>query len=211
MKNKYLNCWFVAVIAVMALALLGYSLTACTAPITQVEPQAVVSNRPLTPYLCSLETEVDADAWFLLVDLSDRVNYPHVRTDRIILKSIRIAGDLSDAKHWHWQVGVVTAVDAAGTDVEWLMGGARNRLAQFDERWELPEHGLSLEVINGTVDSLATNMVTTTVEITTGTYLSTCLTISGTLPGVGDLILHLDEISDTATLDFFITTGYDTE
>lgn len=212
MKIRYFWC----LLAVMlSFVMLGGLLVACIAPATptpvEVDPQAV-GGRLLAPCLshCAFEA-VDADKWVILVDLSDNVNFPHYKTNRIILKNLHWAGDLSAAMHWHHSVGVVTAVTTATTSIEWVTEGARNRLAQFSERWWPPEHGLSLEVRNATLENVATNSVTATGLITSGTYLSTCRVISGTLPGVGDLILFLNEISDTATIDFFMDVGYDAE
>lgn len=196
---------------VMAFGLLA-GLMGCIAPAPVVmEPQAI-GGRLLAPCLshCDL-ADITADKYVILVDLSDNINFPHYKTNRIILKNLHYSGDLTDALHWHYSVGVITAVDDTDINVEWITQGARRRAVQFDERWWPPEHGLSLEVRNATLENVATNSISAIATITTSTYLSTCRVISGVLPGVGDLILFMDEISDTATLDFFIDVVYDAE
>lgn len=207
--NKY---WRSLLAVVLAFGLL-VGLMACTAPapVADVELQAI-GRRPLTPYLsyCDLGG-LQADKYVILVDLSDRVNYPHVLTNRIILKNLRTVGNLSSAVKWSYEVGVITAVGDTDIDVEWIHGSPIYRSMFFDERWQLPEHGLSLSVVGASLDRVATNSVSAIATITTSVYVSTCRVISGTLPGVGDLILFMDEISDTATFDFFIDVGYDTE
>lgn len=182
------------------------------APLDIVVETQAIGGRLLAPCLshCDLEG-TDEDTYIILVDLSDNINYPHYKTNRIILKGLQYSGDLSVARRWHYSVGVITAVDATDINVEWITQGVRNRLAQFNERWWPPEHGLSLEVRNATLENVATNTVSAIDTITSSVYVSTCTCLSGTLPGVGDLILFMDEISDTATLNLFIDVGYDAE
>lgn len=211
--SKYLKC----AIAFLVPLVLVLGLTAClqsngVAPgPSEVSVQAV-GGRLLAPCLshCAIE-DLDEDKYVILVDLSDNVNYPHYKTNRVILKSLRTTGNLSAAMKWRYRVGVITAVGDTDIDVEWISGSPIYRSMYFSEFWWPPEHGLSLEVRNGTLENVATNAISAVNTITTSVYVSTCRVISGTLPGVGDLILFMDEISDTATLDFFIDTGYDTE
>lgn len=195
---------------VIAFGLLA-GLMGCIAsePVIDVETQGI-GSRPLTPYLSCYETQVAADTWAILIDLSDNTNYPHVLTNRIILKSLRYSGNLNGAQRWHIRAGVVTGITTATTDIEWIHSSPLVRSMFFDERWQLPEHGLSLSVVNATLDRVATFEITSTAAITSSTEISTTVGVTGTV-GVGDLILFMDEISDTATLDFFIDVGYDAE
>lgn len=206
MKNKYLQC---ALVVILVLAVV-VGLVACLGPEPVVVETQAVSNRPLTPYMAYYYAENAADTWVILVDLSDRTNYPHVHTNKVILKSLHYAGDLGAAKRWHWNVGVVTAVTTVTTDIEWITGGERTTATEFDERWELPEHGLSLMVVGGTLDRVATFETVSTAVVTSSTEISTTVGVTGTV-GVGDLILFMDEITNTTELHFGITTGYDTE
>lgn len=206
--NKYLKCAIAFLVAMVLVVGLVTCVASTPCPVV-VETQAV-TNRPLTPYLTYLESQDDADTWYILVDLSDHTNYPHVHTNRIILKSLRFAGDLGEAARWHYSVGVVTAVGDAATDIEWIWGGACVDVTQFDERWQLPEHGLSLSVVSASLDRVATFETTSTASVTTTTEISTTVGVTGTV-GVGDLILFMDEISNTTTIDIFVSAGYDAE
>lgn len=213
--NKYWRSLLAVVIGVTLVILAGCYFTTpevgpTPAPVV-IEPQAV-GGRLLAPCLshCDLGA-LDADKYVILVDLSDNVNYPHYKTNRVILKSLRTVGNLSAALKWRYEVGVITAVDDTDIDVEWVHGAPIYRSMYFNEMWWPPEHGLSLEVRNATLENVATNSVSAINTISTTVYVSTCRVISGVLPGVGDLILFMDEISDTATLDFFIDVGYDAE
>jgi len=168
-----------------------------------------VGLRPLSPYLTHLYTEVTTDTWYVLVDLSDTTNYPHIHTNSIILKSLHYAGDMASATHWDWNVGVVTAIATNTTNIEWVTGGVRTKAAQFDERWQLPEHGLNLLVSGGVLPFVGT-IVSDTTMITSGTVLSGSAYITTTL-AVGDLILYLDEELGNVEFHFTCDTAYDTE
>lgn len=215
--KKYFRC----VCALLIAAVLVVGLVSCMTPAGQVEPTVVppvemtlqgLGRRPLAPCLshCNLEA-LQADKWAVLVDLSDNVNFPHYKTHHIVLKNLRTVGNLSGAVRWRYDVGVVTAVTTVTTDIEWVHGAPIYRSMYFNEMWWPPEHGLSLEVRNATLENVATNSVTATAVITSGTLISTCWVVTGVLPAVGDLILFMDEISDTATFDFVIDVGYDVE
>lgn len=209
MKSKLWNCVFAVLLgAILTVGVMGL-FTASAVPV--VEPQAA-SSRPLAPCLshCDLE-DLSADKYVILVDLSDTTNYPHYKTNRIILKNIQYVGNLSAAMSWRYRVGVIVAVDDTDINVEWIAASSLKRSMYFNESWWPPEHGLSLEVRNATLENVATNSVSAIATLSTTTYISTCLVGAGALPGVGDLILFTDEISDTATLDFFIDVGYDAE
>ena len=168
-------------------------------------------NRTLVPCLAYYEEPIATDKFIILVDLSDNGNYPHAATNKIILKSVRVAGNLSAAMHWYYNIGVVTAVSDNGTTIEWIHGAPVYRAMFFDERWQLPEHGLSLLVTGGELENVATVEILNTVSITTSTVLSTTVSDAGGVVGVGDLIFYTNEISDTATLDVVVSVGYDTE
>lgn len=208
---KVVRAVFAVLLAAVTLWALIFWLTGCRGADTVdlVSPQAV-TNRPLTPYMSYYHKYNTSDNWAILVDLSDRTNYPHVLTNEIILKSMRYGGDLNDAKYWHLQMGVVTAVTTATTDIEWIWGAARVRASAFDQRWELPEHGLSLAVVGGTLSRVATIEITSTGLITSSTLLSTTVGPTGTV-GVGDLILFTDEVTDTAVLHLGMNISYNTE
>ncbi len=206
---------FLVLLAALVIALgLVAVLVGCLAetPVPPVEGDfsaQAVGLRPLTPYLTHLYTEVSTDTWYVLVDLSDTTNYPHIHTNSIVLKSLHYAGDLGTATHWDWNVGVVVTTNITTTSLEWIMRAPRNRLAQFDESWMIPEHGLNLLVENETLPFVGT-IVSETNAITSSAILTGSAYITGTI-GVGDLILYLDEAADNVELHFAMCTMYDTE
>ena len=208
--NKYGKVLLTVILAMLLVISVVVGCDRKAEPVEGDFSAQAVGLRPLVPYLAYYEETLSADKWVILIDLSDRANYPHVHTSRIILKSLRYAGDLNAAKRWRWEVGVVTAVTTATTDIEWIAGGERVTAVEFDERWQLPEHGLSLSVVGGSLDRVATLEVVSTSSVTSTTELSTTVGVTGTV-GVGDLILHTDEITNTGLLHFTVSAGYDTE
>ena len=210
-KWKVEICVLVLLIGMFAaIGVAGYLVRQATAPLDIVVETQALSNRPLTPYMAYFHDYTTADKWVILVDLSDRTNYPHIHTNKIILKSLRYGGDLNSAKLWHIQMGVVTAVTTATTNIEWIWCSSRAKATAFDQRWELPEHGLSLMVVGGTLNRVATIETLSTAVITSSTEISTTVGVTGTVE-VGDLILFTDEISDTAILHLGMNVSYDTE
>lgn len=181
-----------------------------------VEPTSVdieaqgLGSRPHVPYMTAMSITASADTWYILVDLSDNQNYPHANTNQIVLKGWRIAGDLSDAHNWHWCIGVLTENDATDGSVDCLFTGARVRAAQFDERWMAAERGMNLSVVDGDTAFMLTNAAIDDVAAITTSAILACP--AGTdSPGVGDLMLFLDEITGTATIHFSVDVMYDTE
>lgn len=207
--KKLLKPSLAILIALFAIVAIN-SCELAVAPPTPVEFDAQsLSSRPHAPYLTHMYTEVSTDTWYILVDLSDTTNYPHAGTNSIILKSLHYAGDLGTATHWDWNVGVVTSIAATTANIEWIMRTPRNRLAQFDGEWTLPEHGLNLAVTGGVLPFVGT-IVSPTNAITSGTVLTASAYITA-MAEVGDLVLYLDEAADNVEFHFSVCTMYDTE
>lgn len=216
--KKFLKTWRVEIccsfaMIVMLAVTVGLTIVQrrqASVPVDVVVARRAVGNRPLVPCMAFLETEETDDAWFILVDLNDRINYPHALENRIILKSLRVSGNLSDAIEWNMTVGIVTAVTTATTDIEWVWGANLQRAMFFDERWQLPEHGLSLLVTGGSLENVATFETASTAVITSGTEISTTVGVTGTVE-VGDLIMFTDAVTTTSTLNLDVNVGYATE
>lgn len=215
--EKFLYSLTTMLVAMLLLVILAViMLSSCKTTLESEEQIDVqgIGKRPLTPYLTSYFAEVDDDAWAILIDLDDRANWPHVLTNKIILKQVQIGGDLSDVAHWHNCIGVVTDIATDGVDIEWIYSSVRVRANQFDFDWTLPEHGLSLSVVGDTLDRVLTSELTTTVAITSGTNLPSPLGAADVVTvtaEVGDLILFTQETITGSTLHLFVETSYDTE
>jgi len=212
--KKFLNCLLALLIAIM---LLGIMLTSCGEDVMEPEGEfaaQVASNRPLVPYATHYYTGTAEDHWAILIDLDDNSNYPHIRTNRIILKGMQIAGALDAGKEWKPHIGVATSVATTGVNIEWLHCRTLIFTDHFDYDLPIPEHGLNLEVVSDDLLYVLSGEVTTTVAITSETHLPSPLGLAEAVTvtvEAGDLLLYMWEVVDSATLDLYIDTFYTTE
>lgn len=193
-------------------ALLLLSLYGCdlSKDVPIVGTQAI-GPRPQVPYVSHTYQEETADAWLLLIDLSDNTGYPHANTTSIILRSLEYDGDLTQAMKWKIQAGVVVSTGTEYTGIEWIHTVLSMRAAQFSNEWVLPEHGLNLLVRSEDLVFVASDQVTVTAIITSATPISSTVAWNAQTVGVGDLILFTDEVTDTAVLHLGVCASYDTE
>lgn len=211
--KKFLNCTLVILLALLMGILLASCLDTPPEPEGEIAVQASYS-RPLVPYATHYYAEASEDHWAILVDLDDATNYPHIQTNQIVLKRLQFAGALSSAKEWETYVGVATSVATTGVNIEWLHCATRLTATQFDYDWELPEHGLNLEVVSDDLLYVLTGEVTTTTSITSETHLpspyGTAAAVTVTVEA-GDLVLFMREVVTDATLHLYVDTMYHTE
>lgn len=206
---------FVLVMVALCIGLVAVGVLTTCLETAKAAPQVAV--RPLAPYFAHLDVVgVAADTWYILVDLSDSTNFPHYRTNNIVLKQLGYTGVLSEATQFDVRFGVVGSVDNTETYVEFFHTMHGLRTTQFDERWTLPEHGLNLYVSSDdTAYFVATREITTTVAVTTTTVLDSPVYESGVVTptvGVGDIVMYLKEVvvADNA-IDISVGVAYDTE
>lgn len=214
--DRFYRVLIVLVLVALALMLLAVAITGCQdtpEPEEQIDVQASY-GRPLVPYATHYYAEASEDHWAILVDLDDVTNYPHIQTNRIILKELQLSGALSSAKEWETYIGIATSVATTGVNIEWLHCSTRLAAVQFDYTVPLPEHGLNLEVVNDDLLYVLSGEVTTTVAITSETHLpspyGTAAAVTATVEA-GDLVLFLREVVTDATLHMYVDTMYHTE
>jgi len=153
---------------------------------------------------------IEADTGYILVDLSDTTNFPHLNTAAIILKSLQIETDIASSGVFTVLFGVVTEVDASNGSVNWF---ARVQLETAQSqghprvlRWP---SGLNLRVTAGATPFLVTNIADSgDVLWQTDTVLTT--PVGTVAPAAGDLVMKIDEISGTGNVDVFVEAEYDT-
>lgn len=192
---KRLKC--IAILLALALALVALSAMFGALGRVVAAP-AAIGPRPLAPCLSHISMEdQDETGWFLLVDVSDNKNYPHYSTNVIILKEIAYTGLLTAATHWDVSFGIIGEVGDSNTYVEFFYTTCRNKIAQFDEKWVVPEHGLSMRVLSDdTLQFVASMEYTSTTAITTTTIMSSPVTLSDVISpvaGIGDLVMLVHE------------------
>lgn len=178
------------------------------------------------PYLAVLQIEAcAATTGYVLVDLSDTTNYRHYNTVSVVLKSL----SLNAEKHtggggFDIWVGVINEVDATNGSTDWIhVWHIETDVAETDNTNFISQkiyfNDLDLEVNATTAASEVLYNVTTNIghdgDTTwqTDTGLASPVGASGQAygkPGAGDLVVYVEETSDSGTLDFIISAEYDT-
>ncbi len=177
------------------------------------------------PYLAVLQAEaVAASTAYVLVDLSDSTNFRHFSTNAIVLKSIALSSEKASDGVFDVWVGVITEVDATNGTADWIhvfhleaVGNATDSTDRFAQKLDF--HDLDLYVNADTAGSEYILGVTTGIQQAgntnwqTDTGLGSPAGSSGGAtgkPGAGDLVVWVEEVSDTGTIDFMISAEYDT-
>lgn len=173
-------------------------------------------------YFVSLGAEaVAASTPYVLVDLSDITNFPHEMTNALhLLGLILHAEKASDGVFDIW-VGVVIENDETDGSVEFIhvyhleaSGNATDSTDRFAQSidFTLGGHdvdGINLRVAGGATPHLATNQT----QANDGNWQNDTNRASPvgstTKVGVGDLVVWVEEVTDTGTLDFVISAIYE--
>lgn len=177
------------------------------------------------PFLAVLQIEgVAATTGYVLIDLSDTTNYRHYNTVAIVLKSLAISSEKAGDGVYDAWVGVINEVDATNGSTDWIhvfhleaVGNATDSTDRFAQKVHFND--LDLEVDARTAASEVLYNVTTNIghdgDTTwqNDTGLASPVGASGQAygkPGAGDLVVYVEEVSGTGTLDFCISAEYDT-
>ena len=177
--------------------------------------------RPLTLWMAALGAEaVAATTNYVLIDLSDVTNFPHLFVNRVILHNLRLHGEkAADGAYDIW-VGVVTRVDATNGDVSWIhvfhLEASGNPTDSTDRFAQEQAFGpTDLGIVGGAAVSFVTNQseVTNTAWQTDVGLASPVGAAGGATgkPGVGDVVVRVEEVSGAGTIDFVLSADYDTE
>lgn len=154
---------------------------------------------------CSIlytQNGINADTYILMIDLNDTINYPHNNMGSINIDNYKIQTENENEKKAVTPIislGVITSINATEANISYLI---TNRLEDnfFNISNNYQPSSVKFKVLNGElVDSLTNNSETTT-NINTGITLNTPRNIQ-TTPEVGDIILHISNVTSTITLD----------
>jgi len=164
---------------------------------------------------------VAASTPYVLVDLSDTTNFPHtVTTELHLLGLILSAEKASDGVYDVW-VGVVTENDATNGSVTWVhcfhlesVINATDSTDRFHTSVDFtlggrnPE-GVNLVVVSGALTNFASNLTQAdNVNWQNDTNRASPVG-STTKPGTGDIVVWVEEVSGSGTLDFCLTGIYE--
>lgn len=145
------------------------------------------------------DSAVAADTYYVLVDLSDTTNYPHGNTTGIDLsQSTIVARQTGDA--YAFLLGVVNFVDGSGVTVKTVHRiQVPSTVNTVNNTISYPFGGVDLEVSGTTVVGL----ISPDIAIAAVTLLTDLASPAGTVNAeVGDLLLFVDEVSGTDTVDW---------
>lgn len=164
---------------------------------------------------------VAASTAYVLVDLSDTTNFPHSNTAGLHLLGLMLSAEKAgDGVHDIW-VGVVTENDATDGTAEWAhvfhlehVANATDSTDRFAQAIDFTlgganPNGLNLEIISGATAYFAGNQS----QANNGSWQNDTNRASpvgsATKPGTGDLVVWVEEVSGTGTLDFSLTAIYE--
>ena len=172
-------------------------------------------------YAATLGIEaLDASTPYVLVDLSDTTNFPHNGTAEIILCGLALnAEKASDGQFDIW-VGVVIENDGTDGTAKWIhcfhLESVVNPTDSTDRRsFEIDfsrgspvPGGLDLKVTSGALVYVVTNLS----QASHANWKNDTNRVSPvgatTKPGVGDLVVWVEETGGTGTIDFCLTALY---
>ena len=173
-------------------------------------------------YFASLGAEaVAASTPYVLVDLSDTTNFPHEDTVGIFLHGLILSAEkASDGLYDIW-VGVITELDADNGTADWIhvyhlesVHNATDSTDRFAQTIDFTlggsnELGLDLTIRGGAGIGYVTNQqqaghVNWQNDTNRGSPVG-----STTKPGVGDLVVWVEEVSGSGTIDFNLSAIYE--
>ena len=180
--------------------------------------------RPRPAFFVNLGVEaVSASTPYVLVDLSDVANFAHLGTKELHLLALMLNAEKAPDGGYDVWVGVVVENDATNGTAEWLhvfhieaVGNSTDSTDRFAQAVDFTLGGSVPEGIN-----LAVDTANDTLQFFRGNQSQagntnwqndenrTSPVGATTQPGVGDLVVEVEEISGTGTIDFSLTAVYE--
>jgi len=170
---------------------------------------------------------VAATTGYVLVDLSDTTNYPHIGTAEIYLLGLELVAEKAADGDYNIIVGVVTENDATNGSIKGVAEfhlSHLNNATDSTDRFIFPfadytlgganQEGINLNITSGALTKAVSNVTDADNTIwQNDTGLASPVGAAGGAtgkPGVGDLVILATENAGTGTLDFAITALYST-
>jgi hypothetical protein len=176
-------------------------------------------SRPIRVINLGVEA-VSGSTGYVLVDLSDTTGFKHVGTTEVHLLGLSLNGEkASDGVYDIW-VGPVIRVDGTNGDTKWAhvfhleaVGNPTDSTDRFAQVVDFTLGGANPEGINLNVTAGALPFYITNQGLTNSTVYQTDTNLTnpaGTTgaPAVGDLVVYVEEVSGTGTIDFSLTAIY---
>ncbi len=151
------------------------------------------------------------DARYVLVDLSNITDFPHDGIDHILVRRLMVSVEQHSSGLFDINFGVVKEVDATNGSVAWFKKINFEVGGQDDFDFHYP-NGLSLQLVSEEPKLwLSNHFENENTGWQTDVDLASPLSaVASVPPGAGDLVMLVDEISGTGTVDFNVAVEYDT-
>lgn len=158
---------------------------------------------------------------YVLVDLSDTVNFPHNEDNWLNLLGLILSAEKAGDGVYDIWVGVVTENDATDGSADWLhvfhLESVQNPTDSTDRFHETVDFtlgganpdGIICKVTSGALVHFAGNQGQADSANWQNDTNRASPVGTTTPPGVGDLVVWVEEVSGTGTLDFSLTALYE--
>lgn len=153
------------------------------------------SDRDTPKFAASNGANISAEQYRILVDLSDRTQYPHHFTGHVNLHSVFFFVDKSANTVGQVQMGVITRIDGTNADIVFAQGVSFNSTSDRSfARDRIFIDPISLGISGGNVTGIASGFKVLNVAlVNTATPLPT--QFGTATPAVGDLVVRYDYTS----------------
>lgn len=158
-----------------------------------------ISDRDAPAFAACGASSVGATQYQILVDLSDRTNFPHHFTGRVDLYGAFFSVDRGTNTVGAVRIGVITRIDGTDADIEYVQGVSFNNAADKTiVRDRIFENPIRCGQSGGSLTRVATNFTATGVTaVNTGASLTNAIGGTST-PAVGDIVATFEFTSGTA-------------
>lgn len=181
---------------------------------------AYTQGRGNTVFAFFRKIDLAATEPFVLVDLSDTTAFPHTETGRIRLYSLTLSIEKETDGQYLLKFGVITEVDATNGSAYWFfilddeyVANPTDSTDRLTKKLTWPG-GIDLEI--DTVNEIFYHIISNTemaddVAWQTDVALDSPKGDTQSAPGVGDLVLYLEEMAGAGTISFSVLVEYITE
>ncbi len=169
---------------------------------------------------------IDASTAYVLVDLSDATNYPHTKTGEVHLLGLTVDSETHSDGIFDIWIGVITEVDATNGTADWIhvfhlenVVDATDDVGRFAQQLDFTlggskPNGLNCVIVSGAMTRIVTNQQQAGhVNWQTDTGLASPVGAAAGAtgkPGVGDLVVWVEEVTNGGTIDFSLKASYET-
>ena len=163
---------------------------------------------------------VSASTPYVLIDLSDATNFPHTPTNYIDLLALFLNAEKAGAGVYDLWVGVVTENDNTDGSVNWLHVFHLQHVANVTDSTDRFAQSVDFTLGGANVDGLRCEIASGSQVGFVGNQgqadsanwdanVNRVGPAGNAMPAVGDIVVWVEEVSGSGTLDFSLTAIYE--